>query len=141
MGTDGRHPLQTWLAILAILLNALAPAMTHALARSGSDAGLSVSSTWFEVCSAQGTTWARLAPNGSLIEKTSKRPADAPATSHDPHCPYCVTHAASFGMLPPPVAVAPAWALTFELSPSQQEPAHDHAAWLAPAARAPPSLY
>ena len=141
MGTDGLHPLRAWLAILAFLLNALAPAVTHALASSGFGTGLGSLPTWIEVCSAQGSTWARLGPNGSLIEQTSQKPADAPAALHEPHCPYCLTHAASFGMLTPPVAVALMWELTFELSPLQREPYHVHAEWLAPTARAPPTLY
>ena len=63
-----RHrSLSTWIAILAILLNALMPTLSVALERPRAPSG---NSGWIEVCSTQGTFWVRLAPDGQLLEQT-----------------------------------------------------------------------
>jgi hypothetical protein len=133
-----KRTLFSWIAILAILLNALMPAVSqaleHARVRNGSSA------EWIEVCSTQGTNWVRLAADGSLIEQTSQKPADAPAATHEGHCLYCVTHAGSFGLLPDQFEAVPAWPVTFDLSPPRALIARSPRAWMAPAARAPPAL-
>jgi hypothetical protein len=89
-----------WAACLAILMSALAPSVSHALALArGSDIA------WMEVCSVAGT---KLVKADVGVKK-----ADAP-TTHDAmgqagHCPFCSTHAASFAL---PSAASPAFQLT-----------------------------
>ena len=81
-----RGELATWIAILAILLNTFAPAVSHALGGTGS-------APWAEICSAGGFA----APRGE------RRPGDAPAkpsAAAFQHCPYCGSHGASFEALP-----------------------------------------
>jgi hypothetical protein len=128
--------LFSWLAILAILLNALAPAVTHALTQPNGGSG--AQSAWLEVCSAQGSTWIRVGSDGGVLEQTREKPADAPGGTASPHCPYCVTHAASFAMPPSPAAAFVLQAFTLELAdlPGVSEVASLN--WLTPAARAPP---
>ena len=134
---DRRRALSSWIAILAVLLNALMPTVSVALENARSPLA-APSSAWTEVCAAQGSTWVRLAADGSLIEQTSQRPADAPASLHVEHCPYCLTHAASFGLPPVPAWALPVWPLTASLLPYSAPLAQPPVAWLAPAARAPP---
>jgi len=132
-----RRALSSWIAILAVLLNALMPTVSVALENARSPL-TARSSNWTEVCSTQGTIWVRLAADGSLIEQTSQRPADAPASLHVEHCPYCLTHAASFGLPPAPAWAVPVWPRTARLLPHSALLAQPPVAWLAPAARAPP---
>jgi hypothetical protein len=89
-----------WAACLAILMSALAPSASHALALARG-----VDIAWMEVCSVAGIKRVKA---DAGIDK-----AGAPA-SHDTlaqagHCPYCGTHAASFAL---PPAAAPAFQLT-----------------------------
>lgn len=91
MPLTSQRRLVCWIAVCAILFGALAPTLTHTLARLAhrNDAETLV-------CTATG-----------LITV-----ADAAPDRHDPgkgarteHCPYCNIHAASFG-LPPPTGLA-----------------------------------
>lgn len=73
-----------WIALFAVLMNALAPAVSQALGPSRADFADG------QICSARNVT------------------ADASTQQHDPQhadklaaCGYCVTHAASFGLPPP----------------------------------------
>lgn len=84
-----------WAACLAILLSALAPAVSHALAaaRGGGIA-------WMEVCSVAGI---------KLVQADAGMKKPGAPTSHEAlaqagHCPFCSTHASSFG-LPPAAAI------------------------------------
>jgi hypothetical protein len=138
MQTRHRRVISSWIAILAILLNALMPTVSMAL-ESSRGQSVPSSSDWIEVCSVQGSTWVRLDSHGSLIEQTDRKPVGAPASAHDGHCPYCLTHAASFGLPPVPVWVLPVWPRTADLLPQRTPLALPPVAWLAPAARAPPT--
>lgn len=140
MTTRPRRTLSNWIAILAILLNALMPTVSVALesARGKPVASLG---DWIEVCSTQGSTWVRLDSYGRLLEQTERKPVDAPASAHVEHCPYCLTHAASFGLPPTPVWVLPVWPRTPDLLPQRAPLALTPIAWLAPAARAPPPSF
>ena len=113
MKTSSKRLLQVWLACCAILMNALAPAVSHALAyeRSGQH-------TW-EICLNDGT---RLAGFGQLDEATflaltdrSKPGMHAGLAELAEHgtgeamsmadCGYCLPHAGALG-LPPPAGIA-----------------------------------
>lgn len=84
------------LAILAVLANALAPAVSQAR-QSGRADGAS-DNGWVEICSATGSKWLRLDPAGQILEETTTRPADAPAATHGAACGYCLPHAGSFAL-------------------------------------------
>jgi hypothetical protein len=128
--------LFSWLAILTILLNALAPAVTHALGQTGAVGA--APSAWLELCSTQGSTWVRLDPHGVVLEQTRQKPADAPEGLQTAHCPYCATHAASFGLLPPSAEAFALPAFALEVAPHPGFAAVSSVNWLVPAARAPP---
>lgn len=74
-----------WLAIWALLVAALWPALVQA-AVGGAD-----KSTWIEICSASGMVWVK-------AEGTSESQND-PAKDASQHCPWCSLH--SGGGLPP----------------------------------------
>jgi hypothetical protein len=118
-----------WAACLAILLSALAPSLSHALALArGSD------SAWMEVCSVAGT---------KLVQAETGVTAAGSPSSHDAlkdagHCLFCGTHAASFA-LPPTAsltfhaaAAARPWPRLFYQSPRPL------ACWATAHPRAPP---
>lgn len=130
--------LSSWIAIVAILLNALMPTLSVALESARGQTAAS-SRDWIEVCSTQGSTWVRLDAHGRLIEQTDRKPVDAPISAHTEHCPYCLTHAASFGLPPVTAWGLPVWPRTPDLLLQRSPLALTPIAWLAPAARAPPT--
>jgi hypothetical protein len=135
-----RRVISGWIAILAMLLNALLPSASMALANAPSGVAMG-QSDWIEVCSVQGSTWVRLGPDDSPIEQTDRKPLDAPASIHGEHCLYCLTHAASFALPPTPALVLSVLPLPADLRPNCKPLAQIHVAWRAPAARAPPKTF
>lgn len=79
-----RSMLHLWIAILAILFSALAPAISQALTKTERYLGLG------EICTVKG------------VSSTDQAPAKSdPLTHHMKNCPYCATHGGSFALLPP----------------------------------------
>jgi hypothetical protein len=84
-----------WAACLAILMSALAPSVSHALALArGSDIA------WMEVCSVAGIKLVK----ADISVKKAGAPVSHDALGPSGHCPFCSTHAASFAL--PPAASA-----------------------------------
>jgi hypothetical protein len=135
--TTHHRLVSTWVAILAILLNALVPTVSLAFdpARNQGQQG---GSEWIEICTTQGSSWVQLGPDGQIKAQTTQRPDGAPAATHNGHCLYCLTHAASFGLLPAPAMVQPVVRSVADLVPALELPVHIRLVWLIPAARAPP---
>ncbi|GAB4217869.1 MAG: hypothetical protein Fur007_21400 [Rhodoferax sp.] len=139
--TVRRRLVSTWIAIAAIWLNALMPTVSLAfdVARPSVRQGNAAGGDWIEICSVQGSSWVRLDQDGQVLEQTWQKPADAPAGGHECHCPYCLTHAASFGLLPVTgleLKVQPAVVVRIPVVGPAAQP---RLTWLRPAARAPPS--
>lgn len=122
-----RH-LTAWIACLAVLLGALAPAVTHALQAGGGGIG-----SWVEVCTAQGSRWVRADGAGTHDA------APGQESGHQ-HCAYCGLQAGKPGL----VAVAPAWqppAAPGHAAPQRAGPRSTAAPpWPAAQPRAPPRL-
>lgn len=79
--------LIAWLASLAIVLNLLAPAISHAMT-ANDDVLL------MEVCSAAGNK------SAIAIPLNTGQPADSTDSQNAmQHCPYCLTHAGSFALM------------------------------------------
>jgi hypothetical protein len=117
-----------WVAILAILMAALAPSISHAI-------GLTMPPSWAEICSTAGK---RLVPVDGDFTPKSHPPG---AMNHLEHCPYCSLHLDAVA-LPP---VAPQVALPLVLAHQVPE-AFLHAdrtlsVWASAQARAPPILH
>lgn len=118
--------LTAWIASIAILLAALAPAISQAAYRASGDA------SWLEICTAYGMERVRVDgqpdPDGDTVKGTGKL------------CVYC-----SFfvGALPPPSApnlMPSVPAGTDVLGTAPLEHPRPLVAWAASRARAPPSL-
>jgi hypothetical protein len=112
-----------WIAALAVLFNALAPVVSHAMSR-GADDG--------EICTTMGVAMKPMTMPGKPDANTLLKSLT--------HCGYCSTHAGSFG-LPPTAGVALALIDTHDSHPYlfYQAP-HPLAAWTAPQSRGPPAL-
>lgn len=81
-----RRPLAVWLALLITLLGAIAPTLSHSLARTG-DVAL------VEICTSLGPRWVALtdAPDS---------PDGQGSALHIEHCPFCLS--ATHSTAPPP---------------------------------------
>lgn len=76
-----------WIACFAVLMNALAPSISHAMAAGGGGPG-----TW-EICRADAAP--ELVVAGELAKKIAR---DKAAPMND--CGYCLPHAGSFALMP-----------------------------------------
>lgn len=87
----GMHRLQrrfaAWLATFAILLAALAPTISHAMAAARGQ------ENWVEVCTTAGP---------AVIKVAGETPAPVKdgAASHFEHCPFCAAHAGAAPLAP-----------------------------------------
>lgn len=119
--------IAAWLASFAILLAALAPAVSHAMAAVNGGA------SWVEVCTATGPALVKVSAKQSPVK-------DAPTgVSHLEHCPFCGTHAGSAGLIPHAIAT-----LAVESSPALLPELYYRAprplfVWAAGQPRAPPA--
>lgn len=116
-----------WIAILAVLLSALSPTLTHALAaRSPAPGGL----PWGDLC---------LAGDRGVPDRRAGDP-ERPAPRASAHCPYCLTHAGSFGLPAMPVAAGDAPAARPPVVAACGAAPVDAVAITTPPARGPPRL-
>ncbi|MET0351555.1 MAG: DUF2946 domain-containing protein [Rhizobacter sp.] len=118
--------LVSWIACLAILVGALAPALSHALQSPDG-------STWVEVCSALG---ARLVQ----VDAADDTSSPAPAGPLLEHCPYCSLHASDLAL--PPAALPIPVFLTARAGPPERFFSSPRTlfAWAAAQPRAPPTV-
>ncbi|HEV7815056.1 MAG TPA: DUF2946 domain-containing protein, partial [Janthinobacterium sp.] len=80
-----RMKLGIWIACFAILMNMLAPSISHAMAQTNDSASL------IEVCTVDGT---RYVPAGEADQDTVlPGKATQDLVQHMQHCPFCCTHA------------------------------------------------
>lgn len=93
--TLATRALWVWIACFAVLMNALAPSVSHAIAFSQG-----VPATW-EICRADGT---RVTVSGLITGAEDGGKSDGAAKAAGEDCAYCQTHAGSFGL--PPVTLS-----------------------------------
>jgi len=136
--TARNHLVSIWIAIAAILLNALVPTVSLAFGPAQKRI-TSASSDWIEICSSLGSSWVKLDLGGQVLAQTTQKPLGSPEASHGGHCPYCLTHAASFGLPPAPKVAVPLWSQVAALLPQRAAHGLSPRLWRAPAARAPPA--
>ena len=117
-----------WLACLAILLNALAPAISHAMAAANGK-----SAPWAQICTTSGTKFIAL----DLALKSDQKQDENAAMNMD-HCAYCVTHAGSFGMTASNEFVVYAPNLSYDLPQLFYHAPRPLFVWAAANPRAPP---
>jgi len=126
MANDRRRRVRIWIAILAILLNSFAPAISHALAAS-------TPPSWMEICTEGG-----LAAAGAV-----RRQGDAPAkpgVTTVQHCPYCTPHGSSCGAPPAPGILTVASHIASQRIASAAAVAPARPVWRAHRSRGPPIL-
>jgi hypothetical protein len=116
--------LTSWLAVFAILLAALAPTVSRALAASGWDG-------WVEICSSAGPAFVKLPDAGKPAQKDG-------VASHLDNCPFCGNHAAAAG-LPPSEVVLPSSAARDVLPELFYRAPSPLFAWASSQPRAPPA--
>jgi hypothetical protein len=93
----GKKRLQIWIACFAILLNALAPSISHALPRMAGPSNM------IEICSAGGTKWVS---NDVAIAVFGQQAALGQLSTDSPlhhleHCPFCLNHVGTFALPAP----------------------------------------
>lgn len=117
-----------WLAMLALVLGALAPTVTHAMVSSGDRDG------WLQICSVSGMVW---------VKADAGRPGDqqpdsgAPQGNATPHCAWCTLHGGAVG-LPAADLPSPQPLRLTELPPAFFFEPTAAAVWAPAQSRAPP---
>jgi hypothetical protein len=122
--------LTAWIACFAILLAALAPTISHALAAGGK------TNAWLEICSTTANKLIQVADS----QNPEKPSIPIEKSMHFEHCPFCSTHAGSLGLPPPSlsgfavIANSPSLPILFYHAPRPLF------MWAAAQSRAPPSI-
>ena len=120
-----------WIACFAILLAALAPSISQAVANAKQESG----SGWAEICSVAGIRFVQVDDDGAADEKSGGKAMQME------HCAFCSTHAGSVGLPPTspvlPLLVASGTAIFPALYYQSPSPLF---IWSTAQSRAPPSL-
>lgn len=117
-----------WVALAALVLGALAPTVSQAMATSGDRAD------WLQVCSVSGMVWVQ-ADTGEVRDQLPD--GGAPISDASQHCPWCTLHggAASLPVVQTRLDLPPR--LT-DLPPAFYRAPLATTAWAPPQSRAPP---
>jgi hypothetical protein len=122
------HRRLTWIALFAVLVGALVPTLSRALAVGGNGG-------WTEVCTALGAKWV------PLVEDAASQPAPAPLRPHGvlDHCAYCSLPGTQAALLPPAAPLPIAACMVDDRPPDRclDAPRTLHA-WCRAQPRAPP---
>lgn len=127
------YSIATWIACLAILMAALAPTVSHALAAKARGA------SWSDICTAG---IGRNAGHDAGHDKshTNDRPGNRPGSDMDmTDCGYCVPHAGSSGLPQTAVLFIPAITASFAHPALFYQSPAPLFIWSAAQSRAPPS--
>ncbi|MGK5073895.1 DUF2946 domain-containing protein [Janthinobacterium sp. ZB1P44] len=120
-----------WIACFAILLAALAPSISQAVANAKQESG----SGWAEICSVAGIRFVQVDDDGAADGKSGGKAMQME------HCAFCSTHAGSVGLPPAspvlPLLVASGTAIFPALYYRSPAPLF---IWSAAQSRAPPNL-
>ncbi|MGF6118815.1 hypothetical protein ABIE30_003528 [Janthinobacterium lividum] len=120
-----------WIACFAILLAALAPSISQAVANAKQESG----SGWAEICSLAGIRFVQVDNDGAADEKSGGKAMQME------HCAFCSTHAGSVGLPPAspvlPLLVASGTAIFPALYYQSPSPLF---IWSTAQSRAPPAL-
>jgi hypothetical protein len=117
--------LTSWIAVLAVLMAALAPLVSHALAaQSGA--------SWIDICRSGQTKWVQA--DGSASDKA---PASGDAHPFE-HCPYCSLHAHADALPAAPVTLSLVPSLFATIPTAFLSAPRTPHAWLSAQPRAPP---
>ena len=124
---QAKRALIWWIAIVAVLMAALAPSISHAI-------GLTMPPSWTEICSTVGTK--RVPVDGDFAPK-SHSPG---AMNHLEHCPYCSLHLDAGALPPVPSELPLPLVLAHEVPAAFLHADRTLSVWASAQARAPPIL-
>ncbi len=92
MGVSGKlHRVFARIALFAVLLAALAPTISHAVAASSGE-----KTPWVQICDGVNIKWMQVDADGKPIPRSQ-------AASHFDHCPFCLNHAGEIGVMQNPL--------------------------------------
>jgi hypothetical protein len=122
-----RHRVTAWIAFFAILMASLMPAISSAFT---TPQGASFAA---DICTIGSTGY-------KAPDTVTPRDASSKAGLHLEHCPFCLTHAGSFGLPPTSSIAMPVPVLPVLHAPVPGVPSLLLAApWSTPRSRAPPA--
>ena len=127
--TLAMRSLMSKMAIVAILLGSLMPAISHLVRAGGGDA-------WVEVCTALGTK--RISADNA--DPAGSEQAPSPLLHVFEHCPYCSLHMTAMGLPPALPYEAVLAQLGFALPASGLRSPRTSFAWAPAQPRAPPAF-
>ena len=110
-------------------MSVLAPTVTHMIAAGSGNVA------WTEVCSSVGIKLV----DASSVQNTSPATPDHDM-SHPDHCPFCFTHAGSFGLLPSVHVILPLVLATYPLPTLFYQSSQPLFAWAVAQPRGPPAI-
>ncbi len=121
-----------WIACFAILLAALAPSISQAVANAKQESG----SGWAEICSVAGIRFVQLVQvdDGAADGKSGGK------VMQMEHCAFCSTHAGSVGLPPSPVLPLPIASGTAIFPALYYQSPSPLFIWSTAQSRAPPTL-
>ena len=125
LSASSTRNIRVWVVSIAILLGALAPAITHAL---NSLPG----SAFLEVCSAVGSRF------GWSVDNEVSLPKSGTPMDQTHHCPFCLLHASTPGMPPATLQGLTLLPLAFHVPELFLAGPRTLNAWASVQARAPP---
>lgn len=118
-----------WIACFAILLAALAPSISQAVANAKQESG----SGWAEICSVAGIRFVQV-DDGAADGKSEGKAMQME------HCAFCSTHAGSVGLPPSPVLPLPVASGTAIFPALYYQSPSPLFIWSTAQSRAPPAL-
>jgi len=122
--------LAAWIASFAILLAALAPSISHAIAvAKGADV------SWLEICTTDGAKVIKVAG-----QQSPASPSSSEKGMQSGHCPFCFTHADSVALLPMAPLDMPVVSGTYHFPTLFYQSSHPLFAWSSAQPRAPPAI-
>lgn len=119
--------LTSWMAVLAVLMAALAPSISHAL--GSKNGGSSI-----EICTSVGAKWVNA--GGGNGDEAPKTPSAHPLE----HCPYCSLHATTIPIPAASIATVPVLLPAHDLPIAFLAAPRTLHAWVSAQPRAPPLL-
>lgn len=120
-----------WIACFAILLAALAPSISQAVANAKQESG----SGWAEICSVAGIRFVQVDDDGAANGQSGGKAMQME------HCAFCATHAGSVGLPPTcPALLLPAASGTAILPALYYQSPAPLFIWSTAQSRAPPAL-
>lgn len=119
-----------WIACLAILLAALAPSISQAVANAKQESG----SGWAEICSVAGIRFVQVDAGAPDDGKSAGKAMQME------HCAFCSTHAGSVGLPPSPIMPLPVASGTAIFPALYYQSPAPLFIWSTAQSRAPPAL-